>query len=307
MPIKQNVLIIGGSSFVARNFIRLQKNNYEIKAVYRTKSKNENELLISNFEKIPTEWFQNMDVVINCAAIVHQSKKVANEIYTKINFKLAIDIAIKAKDAGVKTFIQLSTISVYGNTSHISENCAEHSANAYGQSKLLADNQLRKMTNDNFKVVIFRPPMIYGSSDAPGNMMRLIKLISKGFPLPFKKITNKRDFIHIDNLVGFIDAAIKKNIAGTYLVSDHSPVYISELYAIIIQCLGKTNRAFSLPEICFKTIKKMVPEIYDKLFGNLTIDCTSTINILDFKPKELLKEGIIGMIAGIRNKELNTK
>ncbi len=307
MTTKQRILIIGGSSFVARNFIRLQKNNYEIKVVSRTKSKNENELLIPNFEEIPSELFKGIDVVINCAAIVHQSKKVANEIYTKINFELAIDIAKKAKNAEVKIFIQLSTISVYGNTTHISEHCAEHPTNAYGQSKLLADNQLRNMANDNFKVVIFRPPMIYGSNDAPGNMMRLIKLISKGFPLPFKKITNKRDFIHIDNLVGFIDAAIKKNTTGIFLVSDHSPVYISELYALIIQCLGKTNRAFSLPEICFKTIKKMVPEIYDKLFGNLTIDCTSTLNVLDFKPKELLKEGIIEMIAGIRNKELNTK
>ena len=300
MPNKQRVLIIGGSSFVARNFIRMQKDYYNIKTIVRTSSGFKNELVISDFANLSNEIFSGIDAVINCAAIVHKNKEIAEEIYNKINFELALDLAKKAKNSGIKTFIQLSTIAVYGNVTHITENSNENPINFYGKSKLLADNALKNMANNNFNVVIIRPPMVYGNTDAPGNMMRLIKLISKGFPLPFKKTTNKRDFIHVNNLVGFLDASIKKNSTGVFLVSDNSPVYISELYETITSCLGKQNRAFTLPAICFKTIKKIIPGIYDKLFGNLTIDATSTIQNLDFIPKILIKEGISEMVSGLK-------
>lgn len=305
MPNKQRVLIIGGSSFVARNFIRLQNVHYEIKTISRSTTNFDNETVISDFENINSELFSGIDVVINCAAIVHQNKEIAEKIYNKINFELAIDLAKKAKNTGVKTFIQLSTIAVYGNITHITENSNENPINPYGKSKLLADNALKNIADYNFNVVIIRPPMIYGNTDAPGNMMRLIKLISKGFPLPLKKTTNKRDFIHIDNLVGFLDASIKKNISGVFLVSDNTPVFISELYSTITNCLGKPNRAFTLPSICFKTIKKIVPGIYDKLFGNLTIDATSTIQTLDFIPKTMLKVGISEMVSGLKQHTKN--
>lgn len=302
MPNKKHVLIIGGSSFVARNFIRIHHNNYSIKTINRTSIGFDNELITPDFSTLSSDVFKNIDIVINCAAIVHQQKKIDDNIYFNINHKLAVELAKKAKLAGVKSFIQLSTIAVYGKTTHVSNSSIENPVNPYGKSKLLADNSLKELCDSNFNVIIFRPPMIYGSSDAPGNMMRLIKLISKGLPLPFKGLQNKRDFIHIDNLIGFIDASIKKNSSGIYLVSDNSPVLISELYSIIINCLNKQNKAFQLPAFCFSLIKKIIPEIYDKLFGNLTIDISNTLSVLEYKPVNLLQQGIIEMVDNVKTK-----
>ena len=302
MSNKQRVLIIGGSSFVARNFIRLHHGNYSIKTISRTSTGFYDELVIADFSTLTSEVFNNIDVVINCAAIVHQQKEINESIYHNINYKLAVELAKKAKNAGVKSFVQLSTIAVYGKLTHVSYNSTENPVNAYGNSKLLADNALKEMADENFKVIIFRPPMIYGSTDAPGNMMRLINFISKGLPLPFKGLKNKRDFIHIDNLVGFIDASIKKNCSGVFLVSDNAPVYIAELYEVIVKVLNKTNRAFALPEVCFKLIKKLVPGVYDKLFGNLTIDIVETLSTLDYKPVNLLQQGIKEMVENLKSK-----
>lgn len=302
MSNKQHVLIIGGSSFVARNFIRIQHGNYSIKTISRTSTGFDNELVIADFSTLTSDEFIGIDVVINCAAIVHQQKKIDESIYININYTLAVELAKKAKNAGVKSFVQLSTIAVYGKLTHVSYNSTENPINAYGNSKLLADNALKEMANENFKVIIFRPPMIYGSTDAPGNMMRLISFIAKGLPLPFKGLQNKRDFIHIDNLIGFIDTSIKKNSSGVFLVSDNSPVFISELYNVIVNCLEKPNRAFKLPTICFKVLKKIVPGIYDKLFGNLTIDISSTLSVLDFKPVNLLQQGIKEMVENLKTK-----
>jgi len=300
---KQRVLIIGGSSFVARNFIRIHQDNYSIKTISRTSSGFNDELIIANFSTLTSEVFNNIDVVINCAAIVHQQQEIDESIYININYTLAVELAKKAKNAGVKSFIQLSTIAVYGKLKHVSYNSAENPVNAYGNSKLLADNTLKGMADENFNVIIFRPPMIYGSTDAPGNMMRLINFISKGLPLPFKGLKNKRDFIHIDNLIGFIDASIKKNNSGVFLVSDNAPVYIAELYEVIVKALNKTNRAFALPEVCFNLIKKIVPGIYDKLFGNLTIDITETLSTLNYKPVNLLQQGIKEMVWNLKSKK----
>jgi len=72
---RPKILIIGGSSFVARNFIRLQKENYTIKVISRSETGFDNEELFTDFSTIPDDLFRDIDVVLNCAAIVHQTKK----------------------------------------------------------------------------------------------------------------------------------------------------------------------------------------------------------------------------------------
>ncbi|HRN41269.1 MAG TPA: hypothetical protein PK649_04240, partial [Vicingus sp.] len=78
---KQHVLIIGGSSFVARNFIRIHHNNYSIKTINRTSIGFDNELITPDFSTLSSDVFKNIDIVINCAAIVHQQKKIDDNIY----------------------------------------------------------------------------------------------------------------------------------------------------------------------------------------------------------------------------------
>ena len=107
MENKLNVLIIGGSSFVARSFILYHKNNYNIKTVSRTKSGFENEFVISDFGKIPEELFQRMDIVLNCAAIVHQKKRVSESLYNQVNYKLAVELGEKSKKMKLKLLSSL--------------------------------------------------------------------------------------------------------------------------------------------------------------------------------------------------------
>ena len=197
----------------------------------------------------------------------------------------------------MKTFVQLSTIAVYGTQTHIDTNTPEQPNNPYGESKLLADNALLSLVDNNFNTLIIRPPMVYGGGNAPGNMMRLIKLHSTGIPLPFKGIKEQRDFIHIKNLIGFIDSAIEKNETGVYLVSDNNPISISELSVSIYKTLNMFDRSFWLPKFILKTAKKLVPNIFEKLFGALTIDISESIEKLTFKPKKLLNQGIKEMVG----------
>jgi len=287
-----NILIIGGSSFVAKNYIKFNKRNDTIYTVSRTATGFINEFIVSDFNNISENIFENKDVVINCAAIVHQNKKIEESIYNKINFELAIKFAQQAKKSGAKMFVQLSTVAVYGRANHINISSKEKPITPYGKSKLLADNELLAMSDKSFNTIILRPPMVYGGGNTPGNMMRLIRLISTKVPLPFKGITNQRDFIQIKNLIRFMEASIEKEQNGIFLVSDNSPVSINDLYNYITNVLDIPNRSFKLPTLLLDVIKKMIPNTYEKLFGSLTIDISNTIQVLNVYPEDLIIEGL---------------
>ena len=296
MENKLNVLIIGGSSFVAKSFILYHKNLYNIRSVSRSKTKFENEFIISDFRKIPEEMFRGMDVVLNCAAIVHQKKKVPESLYNQINHELAVELGEKSKRNGIKTFIQLSTVAVYGDSEEINPSTPENPVSFYGKSKLLADKKLLEIADDNFKVIIFRPPMIYGGVNPPGNMQRLIDFVKMGFPLPFKNSINKRDFINIRNLIGFIEAAILSGKTNMYLVTDDFPVSTYELINIISQKLNKKTFQFSLPVFFLNLLRKIKPGIFDKLYGSLRVDAVRAEKILNHVPEHSLEQGIEEMI-----------
>ena len=64
--------------------------------------------------------FQGFDAVYHTAALVHQeqakSDPAQKEAYLQINARLPVEVAKKAKEAGVPQFIFLSTMAVYGLT-----------------------------------------------------------------------------------------------------------------------------------------------------------------------------------------------
>ena len=64
-----------------------------------------------------SEDFKGYDVVFNVAGIAHIRETDENRhLYYEVNRDLAIRIAKSAKEAGVKQFVLLSTMSVYGLT-----------------------------------------------------------------------------------------------------------------------------------------------------------------------------------------------
>ena len=159
------------------------------------------------------KYFSEYDVVFHVAGIAHVSSDPKMEdLYYKVNRDLTIDVAKKAKNAGVKQFIFMSSIIVYGDSSNINEkrvidkNTILDPSNFYGDSKLQAEEGIKPLGSDDFKIVILRPPMIYGK-DSKGNYPKLAKAAQK---LPvFPNIDNQRSMLHIDNLCEFIKLMIE--------------------------------------------------------------------------------------------------
>ena len=215
-------------------------------------------------------------------------------LYDKINTKLPIYLANEAKKAGIKHFIQMSTIAIYGKATNIDENSPENPITLYGKTKLAADKALLSLQDENFKVSIIRPPMVYGGGNAPGNMMKLINISQKGIPMPFKGVNNERDFINVNNLIDVLYLVIKNNIYGIVIPTDKKAVSTEGIINFVKKYSQSKVRLISLPKFILSIIKKIKPNIYNKVFGSLKISCNVPNSI--YMPKLSVEEGIKEMI-----------
>lgn len=266
-----SLMVVGSDSFIAQALMR-RCNAASVRGISRTVARTPREVVVSDLSTISEKEFRDVDVVVNFAAIVHRPDIRDPSIYDQVNHELAVLNARKAREAGVRLFIQMSTIAVYGEAASISVHTPYAPRTPYGSSKLRADQELCQMQDDRFKVALIRPPMVYGGGRAPGNMMRLIRLADTGVPLPFKGVDNRRDFIHVENLTQYLEIVAQRRLHGTFLVTDHQPVSTEYILQVISKHLGKRVRMTRVPQFGLRLLKTLRPKEYDKLFGSLTIE-----------------------------------
>jgi UDP-glucose 4-epimerase len=236
-----------------------------------------------------------MDIILHCAALVHQKVEHSYEKYHEINVDYPLELAKLAKQNGVKQFVFISTIAVYGEgIEKLDENADYNPITHYGKSKLEAEKQLLQLSDDSFIVSIIRPPMIYGKN-APGNIDSLVKLVKKLPILPFGKIDNKRSFISIQNLCYIIDEIIMQQKSGIFLASDDEPLSTSKLIELIAKNLDKKIYLIKIP--FFESLLKLVkPSFHKRLYGSLEVDNTLTKEKLNLKNPYSVEDGIRLMI-----------
>jgi UDP-glucose 4-epimerase len=214
--------------------------------------------------------FKGYDVVFHVAGIAHISsnKKLIPE-YFRINRDLAIQVAKKAKEEGVKQFIFTSSMAIYGDDLPIGviksiDVDKPKPTNAYGQSKLEADLEIQKLSDNSFKTVILRIPMIYGKN-AKGNLPKLEKVSNK--VLIFPKIFNQRSVLNIKNLNMFVFQSIKNASSGIFYPQDNK--YFITLDFIKAFRKSKNKNTILIPftsglVFLFALVFKFV----NKIFGN---------------------------------------
>jgi UDP-glucose 4-epimerase len=280
-----NILITGSSGYVGSNFINTFADKYNFVKF---------SLLQDTLDDLE---LSNIDIVLHCAALVHQKIAYDYEKYDDINVQYPIKLAKKAKESGVKQFILISTIAVYGEgKKKLDENTVCKPLTPYGKSKLEAERQLEELKDEDFTVSIVRPPMVYGKN-APGNMSSLVNLIKKVPVLPFGKIDNRRTFVYIVNLIYLINKIIEKKQSGIFLASDDKSLSTTELVELIAKELDKTIYLVQIP--FFKPLlKSLKPSLYKRLYESLEIDNKVTKEILDIKNPYSVEHGIKYMISG---------
>lgn len=248
-------------------------NSYIGTSVENWLAKFDGQYKIDTLDMLDPNWhehdFSNYDTLFHVAAIVHKNEKNVNpKLYDQVNRDLPLKLAEKAKNEGVGQFIFLSSMSVYGDNEEIIDSeTVENPQTLYGKSKLEAEKLLQQLADSNFKLVILRPPMVYGPN-ATGNYTRLSKL--SNYTPVFPKIDNKRSMIFIDNLSEFIRCAVEYQISGLYFPQNKEYVNTSSLVSTIRKVHGK--RTVNVRIFNFIIQKMMFVSPIKKLFSNLTYD-----------------------------------
>jgi len=299
---KKRILVIGADSFIAKHFVFHYKHSFEFVLISREKSYNHNsEVVIDDLFLMEEKNFINIDAVINFAAIVHQPKQRNWSIYKKVNIDFPLYIADLACKNKVPRFIQMSSVSVYGNKQYIDIHTKPEPNTLYGHSKLQCDIKLQEMNDSYFKVLSIRPPMVYGGSGPPGNMMKLIritKLMKYGIPLPLNSKT-RRCFIHVENLIDFIHHSIINSLHGIYLVTDGKEAVIKDLMILICDKLAIKPILFRPGKPLMKLIRFISNSVYTSFYQDLVI--RGNYDACGFTPSHTLSDGILTMVESFTN------
>ncbi|MCL2462686.1 MAG: NAD-dependent epimerase/dehydratase family protein, partial [Defluviitaleaceae bacterium] len=227
------------------------------------------------------------DAVVHCAGIVHR-KRVKSAEYMSVNTDLTIKLAEKAKSQGVRRFIFMSTMAVYGmkdaigmggkNKAMITRDTVPQTKSWYGRSKLMAEEWLKPLAAPDFRVDILRLPMVYGSG-CPGNYAKLARL-ARTLPV-FPDADNERSMLYIGNLCEFVRLLLKESArellngpaqAGNYTIycpQNREYARTTDMVRLLAQKNGK-KIAFSKKLGRFICVLPL--NFIKKLFGNLTYD-----------------------------------
>lgn len=265
----RKILITGAGSFVGISVQRhLEKwpGKYRVEAV-GTKNGEWKEIDFSLF-----------DTVYHVAGLAHSDvgnvSEETKKKYYAVNCDLAVDVAKKAKAEGVKQFIFMSSAIIYGDSAPIGKEKMITSAtpyqpaNFYGDSKVQAEKGLLPLSDDSFKVVILRCPMIYGK-EGKGNFPVLEKLAQK-MPL-FPKVENKRSMLYVGNLTEFVRLMIENEEEGVFWPCNREWSNTSELVKMIAECHGKKVRLIPAFGWALKGMSHITGYV-NKAFGNLAYE-----------------------------------
>lgn len=186
--------------------------------------------------------FSGYNTVFHVAGIAHADigkvTEKRKQLYYAVNCDLAVETARKAKREGVKQFIYMSSIIVYGEGTSvrkkrvITKDTKPAPSNFYGDSKWKAEQKLRPLSDENFQVAFLRPPMIYGEG-CKGNYQMLRKIAAK-VPV-FPDFPNERSMLRIERLCEFVRKLIDNGSGGIYFPQD--PSYVKT--AAMVKQLGK--------------------------------------------------------------------
>ena len=289
----KRVLITGANSYIGVSFENYVKEHYS------------SELDIETVDMIDGSWrqkdFSPYDIVYHVAGLAHADvgnvSEETKKKYYAINTDLAIETAKKAKEAGVKQFVFMSSAIVYGDSApygkkkRITASTEPSPANFYGDSKWQADKGVRELASDSFVVCVLRPPMIYGKG-SKGNYPTLAKMAKK-LPI-FPDVKNERSMLYIENLCEFLCQVMIRGEGGVFWPQNAEYTRTSEMVRMIAEVSGHkigVSKVWNWVVGLARAIPGKPRGLADKAFGNMSYD--QSMSKYDFEYQIVgLKESI---------------
>lgn len=303
----RKILVTGSKGFIGSYLCEeLKKLELTIIKISRSDLASSNNTIDGN-----TDWSQylsGVDCVIHTAAKAHITKKDKSNFYQEINFHGTANLAKQASKSGVRRFIFISSAKVHGEKNRgkipFTEDDNFFSEDAYAKSKFETEVELNKIAlSSDMEVVIIRPPLVYGKN-VKANFYSLIKIVSKGIPLPVLGFENKRSFIAIENLVNFIITSIDHSKAANevFLISDDNDISVKEVIKKIAEIRKKRIIIFYIPYPILYFFCKLffLSSNLNKVYDNFQIDISKAKEKLSWTPIVNMDESLKNFLSNYR-------
>lgn len=245
-----------------------------------------------------TDWSAALDsvnAIVHCAARAHVLKETSGDPlaqFRAINTAATLTLARQAAAAGVRRFVFISSIGVNGAETRgrpFRHDDAAHPHSPYAVSKYEAEQGLAAVAAETgLEVVVIRAPLILGP-DPKGNLATLNRIIARGLPLPFGRVTeNRRDLVSRSVLCRLIDTVIDHPAAAnqTFLVSDGEAISTRTLLERLAAEQGRSLTLLPLPPALLALPLRLAGKqaMASQLFGDLEVDIAHTRRTLDWNP-----------------------
>lgn len=322
----KKILITGANGFVGSHLIeKALKMDFETYAAVRKSG----DLKYLSNPKIKIRFidFNNQESLEKLFSetqfdyIIHNAGSTiaaTEEEYNKSNFenlKVLTDL-ILTENIQLDKFIYISSLAAFGPTEYnrgqaITNETVPHPVTAYGRSKLLAEEYLKKA---NIPFIIIRPTAVYGKRDK--GFIPVYKSLQLGIELYATRKKQKLSFVYVDDLVNAIFASFNAPANSSYFVSDGQEYSLNEFYRTVKNELGTKSISLRLPETVSRTIA-YVNELVCRLFCRFPsfnkdkvnelasdawiCDIGNLKNDTGFVPKYTLKEGMSITIKALKD------
>lgn len=249
-----NVLVAGGSGFIGSHLVeRLTAKGYKVRVLVRKISDTrfiqslgvelytgdllKPDSLISVFSGVDTVF-----CLVNVKPAAKSQEQYLKELHL-LHSEGTRNLLAVCKANKIKQLIYLSSVAAIGYKKGVvayNELSPEEPIDAYGRSKLEAENILRQEAQDSgIKVTILQPPGVFGERGL-GSLGKIIAFTAKGFVPVLGSGKNRQSLAYVGNLINqVIFVAEHPESAGkTYITSDAHAYTVNELVNGVSQAMG---------------------------------------------------------------------
>lgn len=272
------IVVFGGNGWIGSNVVhRLRSEGQAVRAVVRGELQGGDIFAVNGYSDL-LRCLKDAEVVIYAIRdfSIRAATTPSEELFCLMT------VFESARDAGVKKFIYLSTVKVFGESTDGSTpftvDSVPNPSTPYGRWKLDSELLLDKAsTNSDIKIHIVRFPLVLGRG-AAGYLGIIMKLSRLKLPLLWPSSENKRSYVEMTTLVSYISkvasSTYESGVGGTVVICERHPLTSLEIILRQGQLEGVKLYTVTLPpalnHIFRKTIGRFAP--MRRLFSSLEVE-----------------------------------
>jgi nucleoside-diphosphate-sugar epimerase len=303
------VLVTGASGFIGRDLVRrLAADGWRVRAAARgvpdgIMAPGIEGCTLPDLKRIV--WrplLSGVTHVVHLAGIAHGTRAMSESTYMEINAVSVRSLAEAARSAGLKRVVFLSSIRAQTGPEHdgpVSERELARPIDAYGRSKLAAEEALASVLEGGATDwVSLRPVLVYGPG-VKGNLRTLFNLARTRWPLPVGGFKGRRSIVSLDNLGSAIGFCLEseQTSRGRFLVADEDALKVGEMVAALRAGLGRNAGVLNVPQAPLRALMTLTgrASTASRLCGSLIAD-TSALRAAGWRPQGSAASGLADAI-----------